>query len=146
MGGHLSELLTLEPLILKYNSLIVTEKSPVTEYLKQQYEQVDYLKAGTRKHLFRYFFIFIYNILKSFKIFFKFKPDLIISTGTHTAVPMFYIAKLFGKKNIYIESFANVETKTLAGKIVEPITDKVVVQWEDMESKYKKSKYLGGVF
>ena len=33
--------------------------------------------------------------MKSFKIFLKFKPDVIVTTGAHTCVLMCYIAKLF---------------------------------------------------
>lgn len=146
MGGHLSELLCLDSLILKYDSLIVTEKSLVTEFLKEKYKNVEYVKFGTRRNPFKYFFIILFNFFKSLNIFLKFKPDMIITTGTHTAIPMIYIAKLFGKKVIYIETYANITTKTLAGKIAEPIADKIIVQWEEMKPMYKKSVYLGGIF
>ncbi|MBF0990227.1 MAG: hypothetical protein HXK70_05715 [Clostridiales bacterium] len=69
-----------------------------------------------------------------------------VTTGTHTAVPICYIGKLFGCKIIYIETFANITTKTLAGKILYPITDKFIVQWESMKKLYPKADYYGGIF
>ena len=59
---------------------------------------------------------------------------------------MCYIGKIFGVKIVYIETFANINTKTLAGKIIYPIADKFIVQWESMKKLYPKSEYFGGVF
>lgn len=146
MGGHLNELLHLAPLIKKYDSMIVTEKTKATEFVKKIYPNTEYVKYGTKKNLFKYIYIFFANICKSFSLIKKFNPDIIITTGTHTAVPMVYIAKLFGKKIIYIETYANIVTKTMAGRIIEPIADKVVVQWESMKKLYKNSEYFGGIF
>lgn len=146
MGGHLNELLQLESLIKKYDSMIVTEKTKATEFVKKIYPNTEYVKYGTKKNILKYIFVFFSNIFKSFSIIKKFNPDIIITTGTHTAVPMAYIAKLFDKKVIYIETYANIVTKTMAGRIIEPIADKVVVQWESMKKLYKKSEYFGGIF
>lgn len=146
MGGHLNELLHLDKLIKKYDSLVVTEKTKATEFVKDIYPNVEYLRYGTKKNFFKYIWVFLSNIVRSYKIFKKFKPDIIITTGTHTAVPMLYIAKLFGKKTIYIETYANIVTKTLAGRLSEPVVDKTVVQWKSMKKLYKNSEYFGGIF
>ena len=85
-------------------------------------------------------------IIKSIYFLIKIRPKAIVTTGTHTAVPICYIGKLFGCKIVYIETFANITTKTLAGKIIYPIADKFIVQWESMKKLYPKSEYFGGVF
>ena len=82
-------------------------------------------------------------VLKSFYLYFKIRPKYIVSTGTHTAVPICYIGKLFGSKIIFIETFANSKTKTLSGKLVYPIADLFIVQWESMLKLYPKA-VLGG--
>ena len=79
-------------------------------------------------------------------MFLKFKPDVIVTTGAHTCVAMCYIAKIFRKKVIYIESFANIETKTLTGKLIYPIADKFIVQWKSMLKLYPKAIYEGWIF
>lgn len=146
-GGHLTELLQLKSLFAKYNYYLVTEKTKSSEYIQNQYpEKVSYLAYGTKKNPFLYFFIFIFNIIKSLCIFIKQMPDTVITTGTHTAVPMCYIAKLFRKKVIYIETFANRTSKTVAGKLVYPIADVFVVQWEEMLKLYPKAQYWGWIF
>jgi UDP-N-acetylglucosamine:LPS N-acetylglucosamine transferase len=76
----------------------------------------------------------------------KVKPDVIVTTGAHTAVPMCYIAKLFRRKVIYIETMANIKTKTLTGKLVYPIADVFIVQWESMLKLYPKAVLGGWIF
>ena len=79
-------------------------------------------------------------------IFIKFRPEVVVSTGTHTAVSMCYIAKIFRKKVIWIETFANRNSKTLAGRLVYPIADKFIVQWKEMKKVYEKAEYWGSIY
>ena len=98
---------------------------------------------GTRYEIFKYPFKFIFNFFKSLAIYIKFKPKYIISTGAHTAVSMCYIGKLLGSKIIFIETFANQETRTLSGRMIYPIADLFIVQWEEMLKLYPNA-ILGG--
>ena len=93
-----------------------------------------------------YVFKFSFNILKSLVLFMKIKPDVIVTTGTHTAVPMCYWGKLFRKKVIFIETFANSDTKSMAGKLVYPIADTFIVQWESMLKEYPNAIYGGWIY
>ena len=146
-GGHLTELLELKPLFKKYDYHIITEKTKSNKSLKDEYNgHVSYLAYGTKEHLIPYLFIFPWNCLKSVYYYFKIKPDVVITTGSHTAVPMCYVTHVFRKKVIYIETFANMNTKTLAGKIVYPIADLFIVQWESMLTLYPKAVYGGWIF
>lgn len=145
-GGHLDELLQLSELFKKYNSFIVTEKTKSNKNLREKYDKVYYLMYGTRKYFFIYIFKFLFNFIKSFVLYFKIKPKVIVTTGTHTAVPMCYIAKMFRKKVIYIETYANRYSKTLAGKMIYPIADTFIVQWKEMLELYPKAIYLGSVY
>ena len=145
-GGHLDELLQLKPLFKKYDSYIITEKTKSTIDLKDKYSQVNYLVYGTKDHFITYIFKFIYNIIKSLVLFVKIRPKVIVTTGTHTAVPMCYIGKLFFRKIIYIETIANSKTKTLSGKLVYPIADTFIVQWESMLKLYPKAIYGGWIY
>lgn len=165
MGGHLKELLALKKSMKHFKSYIVTEKTDATSFLKDLqktknnkstnncnndndifFEEVYYLPYGTKKNIFKYFIIFLMMIFKSIYILLKIRPKAIVTTGTHTAVPICYIGKIFGVKIVYVETFANITTKTLAGKIIYPIADKFIVQWESMKKLYPKSEYFGGVF
>ena len=142
-GGHLNELLQLKPLMKNYDSYIITEKTKSNLSLKKKFNKVFYLIYGTRKNIFTFTLKFIFNTFKSLYYFIKIKPDVIVTTGTHIAVPICYIAKLFRKKVIFIETFANSKTKTLSGTIIYPIADIFIVQWESMLELYPKA-VLGG--
>lgn len=145
-GGHLDELLQLKALFKKYDSYIITEKTKSTINLKNEYSKVNYLVYGTKDHLISYIFKFIYNIIKSLILFIKIRPKVIVTTGTHTAVPMCYIGKLFFRKIIFIETIANSKTKTISGKLVYPIADTFIVQWEEMLKLYPKAIYGGWIY
>lgn len=145
MGGHLSELMKLN--FKDYDYSIVTEKTDSNKDLKDKYKnKVYYLAYGTRKTPIRYFFILIFNFFRSMYLYFKLKPEVIVTTGTHTAVAMCYIARIFRKKVIWIETFANKNTKTLAGRLVYPIANTFVVQWEEMKKIYPKAIYWGWIY
>ena len=144
-GGHLTEILRLKELFKDYNYLLVTEKTDVTRDLKEQYN-VKFFKYCNGKKFFSYLFTNIINAFNSIFTFIKFRPDVIVSTGSNTSVPMCYLGKLFGKKVIFIESFAKSRGKTLSGKLVYPIATIFVVQWESMLRYYPKAKFWGGIY
>ena len=88
----------------------------------------------------------IKNTFLAIKVLRKEKPNLIISSGAAVAVPFFWLGKLFGAKTIYIEVFDRIDKSTLTGKLVYPVTDKFIVQWDEMKEVYKKSENLGSIF
>lgn len=146
-GGHFSELMQLKELLKKYEYAIITEKTKTTLPLKKKYKnKIGYLVYGTKNNMFIYPFKFIYNSFKSLYYYFKFHPDYIITTGAHTAGPMCYIGKLFGSRIIYIETFANINTKTVTGKLIYPIANKFIVQWPTMKKLYPKSIDGGWIY
>src|SRR5699024_5640550 len=94
VGGHLTQLLQLEPLFKNYHYHIVTEKSTITKELQNKYP-LSLLVYGARNYPIRYLFKFSLNILKTLVIFLKKRPYVINTTGTHKAVPMCYFANHF---------------------------------------------------
>ena len=108
--------------------------------------KISYLPYGTRKKLFRYIFVYFYLCLKTIYLYFKIRPKYIVTTGTHTAGPMCYLGKLFGSKIIYIETFANRNRKTATGRLIYPIADLFIVQWEEQKKVYPKAINLGSIF
>lgn len=146
-GGHLDELMQLSPLFKKYDYHIITEKTKSNLKLKDKYkDKIDYLVYGTKKNMLTYPFKLLYNSFKSLYFYIKFHPDYIITTGTHTAGPMCCIGKILGSKIIYIETFANITTKTSTGKILYPIADHFIVQWPTMKKIYPKAIDGGWIY
>lgn len=146
-GGHFNELMQLKPLFKRYDYYIVTEKDVITEGFKEEYkDRISYLLYGTRAHMLKYIFQFTYNCFKTVYLYFKIKPKYIVTTGTHTAGPMCVLGKIFGSKIIYIETFANRNTKTATGRLIYKFADLFIVQWEEMLKIYPKAKLGGSIY
>lgn len=140
-GGHLTHLHLLKPFWEKEERFWVTfEKEDAISILKNEKMYPCYYPTNRNlKNLIK-------NTLLAVKILKREKPDLIISSGAAVAVPFFYIGKLFRAKTIYIEVFDRIDKPTLTGKLVYPVTDKFIVQWEEMKKVYPKAINLGGIF
>ena len=111
-GGHFTELMSLSPLFEKYDYTIITEKDKTSENLKEKFgKKLYFLPYGTRSKLFTYIFKYLYLCIKTVYLYFKIRPKVIVTTGTHTAGPMCILGKIFGSKIIYIETFANIDKK-----------------------------------
>lgn len=146
-GGHLSELMQLKRIFNNYDYHIITEKTDTTIKLKNDYgKRIDYLVYGARNYLFSYIFKFSYNVIKSFFLYLKIRPDVIVTTGAHTAVPICYIAKFFKKKIIFVESFARVNSKSMSGKMINKIADVFLVQHKELLDVYENSTYKGDLY
>ena len=146
-GGHLSEMMQLKPMFKNYDYYIITEKTKSNLYLKEKYKtRVSYLVYGTKDHKLSYPFKLLYNCFKSFYLYLKVHPDYIITTGVHTAGPMCLIGKIFGSRVIYIETFANMVTKTVTGRLLYPFSDRFIVQWSSMKELYPKAIDGGWIY
>jgi len=146
-GGHLNEILQLRPLFNKCDAFIMTEKTGASgDLIKEMPGKTAYLLYGTTSHPLSYPFKLLGNCFISLYYYLKFKPDCIVTTGVQSAGPMCCIGKIFGSRIIYIETFANIITKSATGSIVYHFADDFVVQWESMKELYPKAIYGGPIF
>jgi len=137
-GGHLSELLQLKEAFEGHETFLITYDSPRTRALME------------RKYLLRNIgtnsLVMAQAFLSTLRILLKERPRLIVSTGSEIAIPAFYLAKVLRIKTIFIESWTRVDRPTGTGKIVYPVSDVFLVQWERLLSKYgKKARYEGAI-
>lgn len=146
-GGHLAQILELKELFLKYDYLLITEESPTTLPLKEKYN-IKYLRSRSvgKKRDFNFFFSLLINLFLSLKILISHYPKVIITTGSHTALPMCFLGKLLAVKVVWILSFARISSRAFSADVAYPIVDKFIVQWPEVQKYYKKSVYLGGIY
>lgn len=142
-GGHFEQLLMLKPLMEKYDSFVVTEETLYKAMAKG--EKTYYLSQVNRKEK-TFIPHMIINTVKSVRIFLIEKPDVVICTGVLAMIPICLLAKMVGKKLIYIESFAKVTSATQSGKLLYKFADQFYVQWESMLDIYPKAIFLGGIY
>lgn len=140
-GGHLNHLYMLKNYWKDKNRFWVTfDKLDSRSILKNEKKYFCHYPTN------RNFKNLIKNTFLAFKILKKERPTLIISSGAAVAVPFFYLGKLFKAKTIYIEVYDRIDKSTLTGKLVYPVTDLFIVQWEDMKKVYPKAINLGSIF
>lgn len=140
-GGHLTHLYMLKPFWEETERFWVTFDKEDARSLLQE-ETVYPCYYPTNRNVIN----LIRNTFLAWKVLQKERPDVIISSGAAVAVPFFYLGKLFGAKLIYIEVFDRIDKPTLTGKLVYPIADRFVVQWEKMRQVYPKAINLGSIF
>lgn len=142
-GGHFEQIAMLEPLMNKYDSFVVTEKTEYKAMIKGQ--KMYYLHQVNRKEKSMIFWLLI-NSFKSLKLLVMENPDVIITTGVLAMIPLCLLGKFFGKKLIYIESFAKITSPTETGKFIYKFADQFYIQWESMKEFYPNAIYLGGIY
>ncbi len=138
-GGHYEQLSMLKKLGEKYDLFWVTEK---TDYKGN----ADYYLSQTGSKDILMPFKMLGNCFKTLRFWMKEKPQAVITTGTMVALPVCFLAKLCGKKVIYIETFARVRDCTRAGKLMYKIADLFIYQWEYLEEFYPNGVYGGSIY
>lgn len=140
-GGHLAHLYMLKPFWNNMDRFWVTfDKEDARSLLKDERMYFCYYPTNRNlKNLIR-------NMYVAWHVLRKERPDLIVSSGAAVAVPFFWLGKLFRVKTIYIEVFDRIDKPTVTGRLVYPVTDCFVVQWEEMKKVYRKAVNLGSIF
>lgn len=136
-GGHLTQIRKLETLYSKYDYFFVTFYAEPLKDLPASERFYFILDPG--RNILKFFV----NAVQSLKIFLKEKPDVVISTGAGVAIAMCWWARLFGKKVIFLEDWCVVEKPSLSGRLVYPVANLFIVQWENLLKYYPKSKFIG---
>lgn len=92
----------------------------------------------------------IHATLNCIPILVRVRPDLILTNGPGTCVPVCLVAfwlKIFFINHscqiIYVESYCRVKTLSLSGKILLWISDLFVAQWPEVAKCSKKIRYFG---
>ena len=140
-GGHLTHLYMLKPFWQDKERFWVTfDKEDARSLLKNEKIYPAYYPSN------RSIKALIINSWRAIKILRKEKPDLIISSGAAPAIPFFWIGKIMGTKNIYIEVFDRIDSSTISGKLCYPVSDRFIVEWEEMKKVYPRAINLGSIF
>ena len=83
---------------------------------------------------------------ETIKIWYKERPDIIVTTGTLVAYPFYLLSVLFRKRFVFIETFGRANMPTVAGRLMEKHSDLFIVQWETQKKHYKKAIYGGCLY
>lgn len=74
------------------------------------------------------------------------QPDVIVSDGAGVAVPFFWLSRWFGARTVYMEVYDRIDSPTMTGRLVGPVTDLFLVQWEEQLRSYPRGVVMGPVY
>jgi len=140
-GGHLAQLHVLDGWWRRHERVWVTFDKPDAVSLLRD-EHVYWGHHPTNRNLRNA----AKNALLAVKVLWREQPELIVSNGAGIAVPFFWVGKLlFGCRTVYVEVYDRIDSPTLTARLVRPVLDRMVVQWEEQKAYYPEGVMLGSV-
>lgn len=138
-GGHLTQLLALEPWWSGIERGWVTFDTPDAVHALAGEDQVWWAHHPTTRNVKN----LIRNAWLSWRVMRSFRPTVVVSTGAAVAWPFFLVARLTGARTVYVEVYDRVETPTLTGRLCRPVTDLMLVQWPEQAALYDDAIVIG---
>jgi UDP-N-acetylglucosamine:LPS N-acetylglucosamine transferase len=138
-GGHLLQMLALEPAWRDVERTWVTLRSTDVEYLLKD-EEVVYGHGPTPRDIGNFF----RNLRLAWRVLREQNPSVVISTGAGLALPFFILGRLQRRRLVYVESITRVEKLALTGRLVYPLASAFFVQWDSL-SELRRARFHGSV-
>jgi UDP-N-acetylglucosamine transferase subunit ALG13 len=145
-GGHLRQLLDLQPFWSAHDYFFVTEDTALGQSLRDNHSAyfVPHFGLGQArlgapfKMLWRAFISFF----KTGALMLRERPDMVVTTGAGAVFFTVLWARLLGARIVVIESFARFEQPSLFGRMTRPMADEFVVQSAALAAHYPKAKFF----
>jgi UDP-N-acetylglucosamine transferase subunit ALG13 len=142
-GGHVRQLLDLQPVWSEHDYFFVTEDTALGHTLGQDHPThfVPHFAWGQAKlgapfRMLRSAFV---SLVRSACIIMRERPEVLITTGAGAVFPTLIWAKLFGARVVMIESFARFEKPSLFGRIASRFANDIVVQSAKLDGYYPRA-------
>ena len=140
-GGHLAQLVKLRPWWEQHDRTWVCFDTADSRGLLDGERVLAGHHPTTRniKNLLR-------NLLLAVGYFRNERPDVVISDGAGLAVPFFWLARWYGVRTVYLEVYDRIDSATMTARLVRPVTDLFLVQWEAQREVYPEAVVGGPVY
>lgn len=140
-GGHISQLVKLAEAWSGQTVFYVTTTAVMKDKLERQ-APAYFVGESNRRNPLKAMGV----LGKCIRIIFKEKPTVVISTGALHGCLLCYLAKFIcGAKVVWMDSITNVDRPSLSGRLVYPIANLFLVQWEGLSQEYPRAEYVGSV-
>lgn len=137
-GGHLAQLLALEPWWSRRERHWVTFGTPDARS-QLRGEEVTWAHHPTTRNLPN----LLRNLLLAVRLLREHRPDVVVSTGAGVALPFFVLARVLGIRTVYVEVYDRIDSSTLTGRLCAPFADRVLVQWDEQRALYRGARVIG---
>ena len=139
-GGHFQQMLALERAWIDTEKTWVTLRAPDTEPLLGD-EKVVWGHGPTNRSVRK----LIRNTGLAIAVFRRTKPQVVLSTGAGLAVPFVVLARVTGRRAVYVESFTRTKDLSLTGRLVYIFATAFFVQWPAAGRGRRKARYVGAI-
>lgn len=140
-GGHLLQMLSLEPAWEELDTTWVTLAAADSEHLLAG-EDVTLATGPTNRNLKA----LARNLALAWRLVRARRPDVILSTGAALAIPFFLVGRLHGCRTVYVESLTRTRGLSLSGKVVYPLASAFFVQWPGAAGRRRRrARYEGNL-
>ena len=139
-GGHLAHLLALRPFWEDRDRFWVTFDTPDAQSLLEG-ERRYWSHHPTNRHVLN----LVRNTFQAVQIFLRERPSLIVSAGAATAIPYFWLARIFGARTVFIEVLDRLDSPTITGRVVAPVAHAILVQWAEQQIFYPRARLIGPI-
>jgi UDP-N-acetylglucosamine transferase subunit ALG13 len=131
-GGHVRQLLDLEPAWAPHDVFFVSEDSGLTRSLRDSWnvEFVDHVALGQGRlgAPVKMLAAAATNLFQSIAIILRRRPEVVVTTGAGSVFFTVLAAKLLGAKVLVIESLARFEVMSAFARFAGPLADEKVLQ------------------
>jgi hypothetical protein len=138
-GGHWVQLRRLSPAFEPYDTLYITTL-PGTEP-PSGHRPVEHIDDASRSEPFT----LVKLTFQLLRIIWRFRPDVLITTGAAPGFIALRIGKFLGAKTIWIDSIANADHLSMSGKLARPVADLWLTQWEHLTAEHPGLQFFGKV-
>lgn len=143
-GGHVRQLLDLQPVWSEHDYFFVTEDTALGHSLAADHRThfVPHFAWGQAKlgAPFRMARRAFQSFFRSAGVMLREKPDLVISTGAGAVIFAVLWGRLLGARVVVVESFARFEAPSLFSRIASPLAHDLVVQSAKLANYYPRAK------
>jgi UDP-N-acetylglucosamine:LPS N-acetylglucosamine transferase len=134
-GGHLTEIRMLKPIYSEYEYFYVLNDQAI---LADDMKDKTYFITHAERNL-----KIIKNFFEAFRIIWKERPNLFMSTGAGAIVVFSILGRILGIKTIYIETLASAEKPTLTGRLMYRLANYFYYQWPHLKEYFPKGECIG---
>ncbi len=125
-GGHWIQLMRMRSAFAEHDCYYLTTNPEIApDYPTGRFFTVPDASRWNKLRL-------LYQLLKMATILLRVRPQVVISTGAAPGYFALRIGKLLGARTIWVDSIANAEELSMAGRIVQPYADLWLTQWEHL--------------
>jgi UDP-N-acetylglucosamine:LPS N-acetylglucosamine transferase len=144
-GGHFQELCGLAGLAEEYDHILISTK--LNKALRETcpFRRIDLIGEVGQGQWKKHPGEMLRALWRILRILLRERPDLVISTGAGIAVPGFLAAKLLRIRTIYVESYARVESLSLAGRVCYRLSNLFIVQHAGLAGQLPHAVYVGSL-